>query len=210
MRHQSDLTTLLALAALVLCASPLSAQQPDGGLFRVELRGGFDQHGAGGCAGQGAGASVGAAASVGRGWFVAGSVDLLDVVRMGEGLCEASLDLFQYEGQWVYSSTDSRLDRGAPRLAATVGRRFSALGARADASGGVGVVRTRRPGRDVSWRPWIGASLALRSASGLGIQLEYGRHQLEETYFSDPGTAVADVRPWRDMWRIGLIVPLVG
>ena len=209
MRSDHSPTLLLALAGLLLLTSPLSAQQSSGNRFALELRAGVDRHGAGGCLGNGSGISIGAAASIGRRWFAAGSVDLFDVVRLGDGLCDAALDPFWYEGQWVFSSTDSRLDRGAPRLAAMLGRRFSLLGARSDASAGAGIQQTRRLGADVSWRPWLGASLALRSASGLGLQIEYGRHQLKETYFVNPGMTVADVRPWKDMWRLGLVVPLI-
>jgi hypothetical protein len=193
-------------AVFLTWPGPVTAQQADAWSPRLEMRGGLARHGAGGCNGSGTGVTAGIAVNAGHEWLAAGSVDLLDVVRLGSGLCEASLRIIQYQGQLVTESGNARLDRGAPRLALAVGRRFSIAGMRSEVSAGGGTVSTQ--GR---WRPWFGGTLTARAAGGPALQVEYGRHRLEDRYYLyDQPVLVARFHRWEDMWRLGVSLPLIS
>jgi len=119
-----------------------------------------------------------------------------------------------YQGQLVDIAGDPYFTLTTPRLSAGLGVDVDIGKLEGEVMGAGGVTRTKTDyggyGTDVSWRPWYGASISVRHPSRVGIEVEFGRHRLEERYYSQAtDVVVAAFLRWETMFRISAVVPIL-
>lgn len=103
----------------------------------------------------------------------------------------------------------------APRLGATVGYRVDAEGVWGEPALAGGVVRSHTDydhgiSDENTWQPWWAGGISLGGrGSGIGVQLEIGRHRIPRRYYAlSPVAFVSEAGRWNSFWQIGLSAPL--
>ena len=156
------------------------------------------------------GLAVGIEARTRGAWIASAAVDLM-LDDWGYGCLDVGLPEFEYQGRLV-SLLGSSV--AAARSKVSVGHMITIGGFRSALTGGAGLLPTYTdygPDRgDFSWQPWYGGTLTVGiQSSGVGVQLELGRHRLTQRYYSvDTDVLVDEVHHWERLIRLGVSIPL--
>ena len=201
-----------ALFALLLVASTAASAQETAPTvdLRSRLGGqiGFVVYGTGNdknCP-EGTGFTFGAEARTKGVWLGALSVDFF---YTEDFLCTLALPHVFYRGESVGVWGTTRLD-GAPRLRARVGRILTIGMVHVEPAFGLGMTYGTTDFRyppPAFWNAWVGGSVTLRpSDSPLGLELEYGVHQVRRSYQAwQSREVVREFTRWEPLFRISLV-----
>lgn len=200
------------VAALVLAAAPVQAQEGDGGGRWYGASVGWVHYGAGktaeltGCASHPA-VALGVEVRTRDEWYLSAGADVL--MNMDDP-CLAFIPYTRYQGEWVEIWSALEFTPGL-RLTARAGRvldlgRYRLIPA---LSGGVLLGEhsfwRREP---YLWQPWFGVSVELRRTGfPLGVRVELARHPVHSHYVPYP-ERVGTVYEWSE-WESYLQVALV-
>jgi hypothetical protein len=67
----------------------------------------------------------------------------------------------------------------------------------------------RMDGPEKEWQPWVIGALSLRSLSGIGAQLGFGRHRVTGRYYAwGSGELVHEFYKWEKVHRASLLFSL--
>jgi hypothetical protein len=157
--------------------------------------------------GTGAGLGGGAELRTRGAWLAAVGLDLL---LAGPFACTNVGLSTRFRGEWVDVSSGTLLF-GAPRVRVRGGRALDLAGLVVETAAGAGLIfsRTDFVGQE-SWllNGWFGGTIALRGSFPVGIEAEYGRHQVPIRYYryDERWEVVHQFRRWKPFFRLSLVL----
>jgi hypothetical protein len=156
----------------------------------------------------GAGFSVGVEFRTRGRWFAAVGADAL---LASPFVCTDLGVIAQFRGEIVEVSSGTQLF-GAPRMRVRAGRALTGGGWSIEPTVGGGLIYSWTDFRgDPPWmlNAWFGGSITVRTARiPVGIEFEYGRHQVPIRYYDQdaPDEIVHEFRRWKPVFRMSIVL----
>lgn len=198
---------VLGLLLLVCAATGVRAQAEDAYRSRWGGHAGFVSFGTGddlNCP-TGIGFSAGAEARTRGAWL--GAIGA-DVMLASAYVCTSAGLAVRHNGELLDVRRGTDLI-GAPRIRVRAGRALRLGRSTVELAAGAGAIysRTDFPGAgERSWNRWAGGTVAVRiPALPVGLEVEYGRHQVPTRYYRG-SEVVHEFRRWTHLVRISAVL----